>query len=313
MSHVLYMAWRYLAYHRYKTAILVLSMTLIIYIPVGLRVLVGQSEQELTARAEATPLLIGAKGSAVELVLSSLYFSGQAPSAMAFGEVGRIADSGLAQPIPLYARFRSQDDPIVGTTLDYFEFRGLAVARGRQMTMLGHCVLGAAVAKRRGLSPGDTVVSSPENVFDLAGVYPLKMRVTGVLGVSGGPDDNAIFTDIKTAWIIEGHGHGHQDLANPEAAAGVLRREGERIIANASVVQYNEITDDNIDSFHFHGDVDDYQISAIVAVPPDQKSLALLMGRYETGDTPLQILRPVTRREVRTQRHGARTAASANR
>ena len=55
MSSVLYLAWRYLAYHRYKTAVLVLSITLILYIPTGLRVLVRQSEQQLTARAEATP------------------------------------------------------------------------------------------------------------------------------------------------------------------------------------------------------------------------------------------------------------------
>ena len=55
--------------------------------------------------------------------------------------------------------------------------------------------------------------------------------------------------------MIEGLGHGHQDLADPEAASGVLRTEGDRIIANASVVQYNEITADNIDSFHFHGDL----------------------------------------------------------
>ncbi|MHC4590352.1 MAG: hypothetical protein ACYTAQ_13750, partial [Planctomycetota bacterium] len=60
MSSVLYMAWRYLAYHRYKTVVLLLSIALIVYIPVGLRVLVQQSERQLTARAEATPLLVGA-------------------------------------------------------------------------------------------------------------------------------------------------------------------------------------------------------------------------------------------------------------
>ena len=56
MNSILYLAWRYLAHHPIKTTILVLSIMLIVYLPVGLRVLVNQSEDELTTRAEATPL-----------------------------------------------------------------------------------------------------------------------------------------------------------------------------------------------------------------------------------------------------------------
>ena len=136
------------------------------------------------------------------------------------------------------------------------------------------------------------MVSSPESVFDLTGVYPLKMKVVGVLEPSFGADDAAIFVDLKTTWVIEGLVHGHQDLATPEAAAGVLRREGERIVANASVVQYNEITEENIDSFHFHGGVDDYPITAVIAVPRDVKSGTILMGRYESAEESQQIARP---------------------
>ena len=292
MTGVLYMAWRYLVYHRIKTVVLLLSVTLIVFIPTGLRVLVRQSEQQLTARAEATPLLVGARGSPLELVLSSLYFTAEVPQRMVYGEVGTIAATNLARPIPLYVRFRSRNDPIVATTLDYFHFRGLRVAVGRQMMRLGDCVVGAEVARRRRIGPGDSIVSSPESVFDLAGVYPLKMRVTGVLGFSDTPDDDAIFVDLKTAWVIEGFAHGHEDLADPAAAAGVLRREGNRITANASVVQYNEITDANIDSFHFHGDADEFPITAVIAVPPDRKSATLLMGRYQAAEAH-QLLRPV--------------------
>jgi putative ABC transport system permease protein len=287
------MAWRYLAYHRYKTAVLLLSISLIVYIPVGLRVLVRQSERQLTARAEATPLLVGAKGSPLELVLNALYFGADVPETMAFAEVGRIARSGLARPVPLYVRFHSLGDPIVGTTVDYFDLRGLRLASGNQMTRLGDCVVGAAVAGERDLVAGGSVLSSPENVFDLAGVYPLKMRITGVLEPSDTPDDHAIFVDVKTAWVIEGLAHGHEDLARPEAAPRVLRREDDRIIGNASVVQYNEITDENIDSFHFHGDTEAFPITAVIADPPDQKSAAILMGRYEGADERHQILRPV--------------------
>ena len=292
MSGILYLVWSYLAYHRGKTAILVGSIALIVYLPIGLNVLVTQSAVELTARAEATELLVGARGSPLELVLSSLYFESDPPLATTYAESERVADSGLAEQIPLYARFRARGHPIVGTTLEYLDFRGLRIASGRPMALVGECVLGAEVADRLGVGPGDTVVSAPESVFDLAGVYPLKMRVVGVLERSHTADDRAIFTDVKTTWIIGGLGHGHQDLAAPEASAGVLARDETNITANAAVVQYNEITPGNAESFHFHGDLSDYPLTAIIAVPHDRKSGVLLLGRYEGDDLTSQIVRP---------------------
>ncbi|MHC5024838.1 MAG: ABC transporter permease, partial [Planctomycetota bacterium] len=232
------------------------------------------------------------RGSPLELVLNSLYFGADVPERMPHAAARDLRETGLAEAVPLYVRFRSQNDPIVGTTLDYFRFRDRRIAAGRQMMRLGDCVIGAEVARRRGVGPGDSLLSSPENVFDLAGVYPLKMRIAGVLAFTDGPDDHAIFVDLKTAWIIEGLAHGHQDLAESDAAAGVLRRDGRRITANASVVEFNEITDENIGTFHFHGDPESFPITAVIAIPPDRKSAALLRGRYESNEAALQIVRP---------------------
>ncbi len=294
MRDVLYLAWRYLVYHRLKTAILVTSIMLIIYLPIGLNVVVEQSAEQLTARAGATPLLVGAKGSPLELTLNSLYFSPEYPELIDYSAATMVADSGLADAIPLYVRFRSRSHPIVGTSLDYFSFHNLSFAAGRPMALLGECVVGATVAESLGVKPGDAVISSSETVFDLAGVYPLKMKVAGVLARTFTPDDDAIFVDVKTAWIIEGLGHGHQDLARPEAAPRVLSRSEENIVANASVVQYNEITEDNVDSFHFHGDLAGYPLTAVLAVPRDEKSGVILRGRYTDDDATSQIVRPVT-------------------
>ncbi len=294
MKDVLYLAWRYLAYHRIKSAILIAAITLIVYLPVGLNVIVGQSAEELTARADATPLLVGAKGSPLELALNSLYFETETPELTTQAAAIRIAETGLAQPIPLYVRFQSRRYPIVGTTLEYFDFRNLSFTAGRPMAVLGECVLGAKAAEDLEVGIGGSVVSSPESVFDLAGVDPRKMKVVGVLAPSYTADDEAVFVDVKTTWVIEGLVHGHQDLSTPEAASGVLKREGDTITANASVVQFNEITKDNIDSFHFHGDLSDYPISAIIAVPNDQKSSTILMGRYEGEEERSQIVQPST-------------------
>ncbi|MCZ6869284.1 MAG: ABC transporter permease [Gammaproteobacteria bacterium] len=291
MIRSLYLGWRYIVRHRLKAGILVASITVIFYLPGALSQLVAQSAEGLTARAIATPLMLGARGSPLELTLSSLYFQSRTPQLLRFGALSEI-DSELARSIPLYVRFKSRQFPIVGTNLEYLEFRGLRLRAGRRFAVLGECVVGSSVAEELELAPGRTVVSSPETVFDLAGTYPLEMNVVGVLEPTGTPDDQAIFVDIKTTWIIEGLGHGHQDLESAAAASAVLARNEGSITANASLVEFNRITDANRDSFHFHGDLSEYPISAAVAIPHEQKSGVMLEGRLQQHEQ-VQIIRPV--------------------
>jgi putative ABC transport system permease protein len=292
MRQVLYMAWRYLQFHWVKTVILVVSITLIAFIPVGIQVVVGQAAAALTARASATPLLIGAKGSAIDLTLSALYFTTPAADPLPSSELNRIRDLNLALGIPVHARYRAAGFPIIGTSLDYFGFRNLEVVQGRVMTMLGECVLGAGVAHSLGLGPDSSLLSSPATAFDVAGSTPLKMKIAGVLAPSGTPDDEAVFVDIKTSWVLSGLAHGHMDVTAPEAESGVLTRDDNTIVTNASVLPYTEITSHNIGSFHFHGNSQNFPIDAILVVPHDRRSGILLRGRYEERSDPVQILVP---------------------
>jgi putative ABC transport system permease protein len=291
VTGVRYLAWRYILWHRWKTSIVVAAVTLVLYLPLGLQLVVEQTARDMNARADATPLVLGGRGSPLELVLNALYFAAEQPPGFNYGVVQELRESGLVNPVPLHIRYHSQGVPIVGTTLDYFEFRDLHIASGRQMATLGEAVLGARAAQELGIGVGDFVVSSPESVFDLAGVYPLKMPVVGILARAFSPDDEAIFVDLKSAWIIAGIGHGHQELTRPEAAAAVLKMESDRIVANASLVQYNEITADNIDSFHFHGDGADLPLTGILPVPVDEKARVLIQGRFQQHEA-LQLLEP---------------------
>lgn len=291
MSGVFYLAWRYLAWHRTKTSVLVAAITLVIFLPSGLQLLINRTADDMTARAVDTPLLLGARGSPVELTLNSLYFSAEKPDPLDFGEVAALRATGLAESVPLYVHYRARDFAIVGTSLDYFDFRSLEIAEGRPLVQLGEAVLGASVADALGLGVGDAIVSSPETLFDLAGVYPLKMSVVGVLAPSYTSDDNAVFVDLKTAWVIGGLGHGHQDLAQPAAQSAVVSADDERIVANASLLNYNEITDANRDNFHFHGDLSSYPLTAILPAPEDDKARTLLQGRY-LDHPQLQMIEP---------------------
>jgi putative ABC transport system permease protein len=292
MKGALYLGWRYLAWHRLKTTVLLASVTLMIFLPVATRLLVTDSATALTARADSTPMLVGAAGSELELVLNALYFHAGRPPEIPHHVFTEVQNTGLAQGIPLNTRFQARGAPIVGTNLAYFEFRGLQLANGRMMGLLGECVIGANLARRLNVGVGDSLVSSPETVFDLAGIYPLKMNIVGVLEASDSPDDDALFVDVRTTWVIQGLGHGHQDLEGADAGNAVLSRTYGAITANASLVQYNEITSENVREFHFHGDTSGFPLSAVIAVPPDEKSGTLLRGRYAQEGVTGQLVVP---------------------
>ncbi len=285
--NALYLAFAYLRYHWARSLVLTLVAALILLVPIATQILLSTSERALVARGDATPLLLGSRGSQLDLTMSALYFSDERPEPVAMREVEAIWDSGLAVPIPLHSAFSTAGHRIVGTTLDYFDFRDLTVSDGRGLSILGDAVIGAEVAQTLGKGVGDTLVSSPENLFDLDGVYPLEMPIVGVLAPTNSPDDGAVFVDIKTAWVIQGIGHGHEDVVTAAEVAA-----GSASVSNAAVVQYQRITDDNIDSFHFHGSQDDFPTTAVVVVPNDARASTILKGRYLDGENPSQLIAP---------------------
>ena len=290
--HSLYMAWQYLRFHKVKTAVLIAALTLIIYLPLAVHILVRASEAQMLARSQATPLILGQKGSALDLVMNTLYFASKPPENISMREADGIDETGFAYAIPIYNRYMARGFPIVGTTLDYISFRHLDIDSGRMIAVLGECVLGAAVAAQLGLGPGDALISTPENPFDLAGVYPLKMQVAGVLKPSHSPDDRAVFVDVKTAWVIAGLGHGHEDVSSTSDPQNILSQEEGNVVASAKLRQYTEITPANMDSFHFHGDASGLPLTAVIAVPHDDKSATLLLGRYLPAASAFQMVAP---------------------
>ncbi|MEX2580900.1 MAG: ABC transporter permease [Verrucomicrobiales bacterium] len=291
-SGVAFLGTRYLARHRRTTLLLVIAFTLVWLLPTSIALVVGKVEEQLRSRAADTPLLLGHPGSPLELVFNGLYFTKPGLATLPLKEATAAAEDGLAQSIPIYARFSAGGHRIVGTNLDYFRFRGLEIAEGRSLVRLGECVVGAKVAEANRLSPGDFIVSSPETLFDLAGVYPLKMKVSGILEPTGSPDDRAIFVDLKTAWIIEGLGHGHDEADELDDDQRLeSSEEDEAVSLNASVMEYNEVTPETMDRFHFHGDLEDYPVTAAIVVPNDAKSRALVKGRY-ASDSSVQLVSP---------------------
>ena len=163
MKDSLYLAYRYLSYHTGRTLVLTFSIAIIIYLPLGLKRLISESEERMLSRAESTPLIVGKKGSPTDLVINSLYFQQEKIETLTMNATSSLDNTGFGYSIPLLNTFNARGFPIVGTSFEYFEFRNIQVGSGRFISLVGECVIGSTVAIRLGLHPGDSLISSPES------------------------------------------------------------------------------------------------------------------------------------------------------
>ena len=277
----LWLAWLYLRRRRVAAGVMVAGVALALYLPLAAHWAADAFDEALGARAAATPMIVGARGSRFDLVLHGLYFRARSEGTVAHGEFTALRDAGHGRVIPLHVQFTAGGQPVVGTSLDYFEFRELQMARGESMALLGDCVLGANAAHELNLSPGDKLKTDRKNLFDLTGDYPLQLNVTGVLSATGTADDEGVFVDVKTAWIIAGHGHGHD-----ESESNATNSPSAKLVKT-----HLEITPKNMGTFHFHGDTTALPLTAILVEPMDAKGTAMVLGRYQHSGQ-LQALKP---------------------
>lgn len=288
----LLLATQYLVRQKARCLLLILSFAALFLLPLASRSLLQEFERLWMARAESTPLVLGARGSRFDLALFATWFQGQPPGPITMADWEEVRQSGYADAFLLNIETKAQGFPLVGSSTSYLRWRGLEPSEGRHFSQLGEVVLGAAAARQLQLRPGDTLLTDPTHSFSLAAAYPLELSVAGVLRESGSPDDHAIFTDVKTAWVAQGLGHGHDDVKTDTEDSVILeRREGE-IIANARLLEFQRITPENIASFHFHGDPAEFPLSALIVVPHDARGEALLLGRYLAPGKQAQLIRP---------------------
>lgn len=287
----LLLTWRYMGANRIKSLILTVCLTITLFLPFALHRLIDFYERDMLARADATPLVIGAKGDRYDLVLKTLYFNGDSPESVNRADLDAVQTDYDGLAIPLHLEFTARGKPVVASGFEYFDFRNLTPAQGNYPQRIGDCALGSRAASSLGLGVGDSILTDQRSLYNIAASYPLKMRITGILKEAGTADDDAVFTDIRSAWIIAGIGHGHDDLARETNAQYVKERQADSITANAAVVEFTEITDANIDSFHMHADSEHLPLTAILCVPANEKDGTLLKGRMSVSER-LQLLVP---------------------
>ena len=291
LRHAIHLAIRHLRHHAGRSGLIVLALSLVGFLPIAVDGVVDAGGRALRARAADTPLVAGATGAPIDLVLSALYFRKPPERTMSLGSLEGLAADELGKALPIVMGDRVKKSPLVGVDPAYLDFRDLRIREGRRFAVAGECILGADVARREGLSIDDRITTEPREMFDLAGAYPLRMRVVGVLESSGSADDGVVFTSPATAWIVQGLAHGHDRVEDETDPSLVMGRTEDVVIASAKVREFVEITDENRASFHFHGARADRPVTAAIVVPRDEQSETILMGRADAGLLPVQLVR----------------------
>lgn len=196
------------------------SVAVAVSLWVAAHALVGGAKNGLLQPSGAQELVVGAKGSSTQLVLSALFYLDAPPGNISYRVYRRLAAdprAAMAVPISLGDSFRGFR--IVGTTHDFFRLRahsarsqtGLIEApSGRLFEREFETVIGASVAKEAGLRIG----SSFSGIHGLTGSLDVdegdirhqqgRYTVVGILRPTGSPIDRGIFTSLGTVWKVHG-------------------------------------------------------------------------------------------------------------
>lgn len=167
----------------------------------------AQIEGRIAKDGQGIDLVVGAKGSPLQLILSSVHHADVPVGNVSLSEARLVAGHplvGWAVPLALgdsYGGYR-----IAGTTPEYAGLYGGQLREGAFWTRPLEVVLGADVARARGMAVGDQFVSS--HGFSAApGVMAhghAVMTVTGVLAPTGAVVDRLILTSLDSVWIAHG-------------------------------------------------------------------------------------------------------------
>jgi putative ABC transport system permease protein len=227
-------AWRYLWARPMGTALNVLLLSLGLASITFLMLVGAQLSKAFDRDLAGIDVVVGAKGSPMQLILSGVLHIDVPPGNVPLKAVRELEKNPLvASIIPISLGDSLQGFRIVGTSHAYLEHYQATLVQGGLWTQPMQVVLGATVARKLGLKMGNTFAGS----HGLGGGGHMHgdstYTVTGILQPSGSVLDRLILTDTASVWKV------HEDYtASPDDAAEDRKAmEDDREITMA-LVQY---------------------------------------------------------------------------
>ena len=172
----------------------------------------SQLRATMSRDAEGIDLVLGAAGSPVQLVLSSVYHADVPPGNIPLDEAQRwLEDPRVEWGIPLSLGDSLQGYRIVGTKTSYIELYGGELAAGAFWLGNMEAVLGSAVAEATEFELGSSFAGAHGLGVGGHDHQSQSYRVVGVLKPTGTILDRLIITSLESVWQLHGITRAHED------------------------------------------------------------------------------------------------------
>lgn len=206
----------YLRARPLQTALSLILLSLGVATIVLLLLVVGQLEERMHRDARGIDLVVGAKGSPMQLILSGIYHldapTGNVPLAAA-QQLASHRFVKYAMPLALGDSWKGYR--IVGAGHEYPKHYGAKTASGRLWEKPMEAVLGAEVARRTGVGASFVGAHGIGGEGDAHAEAPYT--VVGILGETGSVLDRLVLTSIESVWHVHEEHQGPQDEADRKA------------------------------------------------------------------------------------------------
>ncbi|PXW79390.1 putative ABC transport system permease protein [Blastomonas natatoria] len=272
-----------LAYMRDRPLMVALN-ALLLAIAVATLVLLLQFAQQAGERferdARGIDLVVGAKGSPLQLVLSSVYHIDVPTGNIPLGELDRLrSDPGVARVVPLALGDNFEGFRIVGSDDQLLGFYNAKVAQGRTFSRPLEVVLGAEVARRTGAGLGQQFIGShglETAEEDGQGHDHAPFTTVGILAPSGTVLDRLILTSVESVWDVHGIEHEHHE----------------------SVAQHGDGDEAGHEHEHDHDEADHDAHEGEAAIAGMDPEITALLVRYRNASAALRLPTQINRQSA---------------
>jgi putative ABC transport system permease protein len=196
----------------------------------------NQVEERLARDSRGVDLVVGAKGSPLQLILSSIYHIDTPTGNIPLAEANKLrAHPMIKSAIPLALGDSVAGYRIVGTEPAYVNLYEAKLAHGDLWKAPSEATLGAQVAKTTGMKAGDTFTGAHGMGAGGGEHKDSPYKVAGVLAPTGSIIDRLVLTSIESVWEV--HEHHEKDQGHEEREAARQARDAQREVTSL-LVQY---------------------------------------------------------------------------
>mgnify|MGYP003633839313 CR=1 FL=1 len=186
-------------------------------------------EESFTRNIKGIDLVVGAKGSPLQIILSSVYHIDAPTGNISLSEFEKLARNRLVKKaIPLAYGDNYQGKRIVGSDSNYAALYNIKLAEGRSFQKAFEVCIGASVAQALELKMGSLFLGSHGFSEEGENHAHQDFKVVGIYKHSGSVIDDLILTPLASVWQVhehpeEGaHDHQHEEVER-EITAGLIQ------------------------------------------------------------------------------------------